>query len=274
MKTDNNLKGDLRDIILQSVSHKTATAVISADNNGIISGVGPAVQEAEKIGLEVVNVLKEAERVEKGMPIMKLKGAPKQAAMAEDLLMGVMAKPSGIATEVKRFIEKTGNQPKIVCGAWKKMPYAMKDDIRQAVMSGGGFPRITPEPMIYLDKNYTRFFGGIKETLDAVSHLNGHVRVIQVKGMYSDIAVEAIEAAEKGASIVFIDTGEEEDIAKVSEALKASNLRNNVKIAYGGGIRYGDIDRLKKMDVDILDIGTAILNADLLDMKFDVIEVE
>jgi len=274
METNNNLKGDLRDIILKSVSHKTATAIITADGNGIISGVGSAVEEAEKLGLKVVDSLNEATLVEKGMQVMKLKGVPKQAAMAEDVLMGVMAKPSGIATEVKRFVEKAGNCTQIVCGAWKKMPYAMKDDVRQAVISGGAFPRITPDPLIYLDKNYTRFFGGIKETLDAVSHLNGHVRVIQVKGMFNDIESEAAEAAEKGASIIFIDSGKEEDITKVSEALKSKDLRANVKIAYGGGIRYGDIDRLKNMDVDILDIGTAILNADLLDMKFDVIKVE
>jgi nicotinate-nucleotide pyrophosphorylase (carboxylating) len=83
----------------------------------------------------------------------------------------------------------------------------------------------------------------------------------------------AAEAARNGTGIVFIDSGRIGDLERVNEALQQTGLRDRVEIAFGGNVRLENVDALKTMDVDILDIGRAIVDAPLLDMRMDVIEV-
>jgi nicotinate-nucleotide pyrophosphorylase (carboxylating) len=46
-----------------------------------------------------------------------------------------------------------------------------------------------------------------------------------------------------------------------------------VRLAFGGGVQLTDIDRLRELDVDIVDVGRAIVDAPLLDMRFRVVDV-
>jgi nicotinate-nucleotide pyrophosphorylase (carboxylating) len=261
---------DLRDKIFGSIADKSLTAYVVANDDGIIAETEVAAQEAERLGLIVEAILKEGTPVLKGNEIGRFRGTPKHIAMAEEVLMGLMAKPSGIATAMHRFIEKTGQKPQIVCGAWKKMPPPLKDSIRRAIKVGGGFFRITPEPFIYLDKNYIEMLGGVHKCLGAVSGLTGFVKVAQLKGRYKDISEEACMAIHHGAKIIFIDTGQKEDIRRVSDALNSLGIRDHVKIAFGGNVQLTDIEELKTMDIDLLDIGRAIVDAPLLDMRLEI----
>jgi nicotinate-nucleotide pyrophosphorylase (carboxylating) len=43
-------------------------------------------------------------------------------------------------------------------------------------------------------------------------------------------------------------------------------------LAFGGGIKLEDIPALVKKGVDILDIGSAILDAPWLDLSYDVVK--
>jgi nicotinate-nucleotide pyrophosphorylase (carboxylating) len=70
---------------------------------------------------------------------------------------------------------------------------------------------------------------------------------------------------------VMIDTGQKKDIATVSRTLRRAGLRSKVKLAYAGNIELCDIPELQREDVDIVDIGRAIVDAPLLDMRLEVI---
>lgn len=261
---------DVRDRILGKVAEKIVTAHIIADEEGIIAGSDAVAGEAERLGVVLESLAEEGKRVRAGEVLVRLQGTPKQIAMAEEVLIGLLAKPSGIATATREFVRRAGRRPRIVSGAWKKMPPQLKDTIRGAVVTGGGSYRITSEPFVYLDKNYVRMFHGVQGCLAAASGLNGVAKVVQLKGGYQDIAGEACEAARLGAAIIFIDTGVKEDIVRVSEALRGAGLRERVRIAFAGNIKLDDIAKLKSMDVDILDIGRAIVDAPLLDMRMEI----
>jgi nicotinate-nucleotide pyrophosphorylase (carboxylating) len=265
---------DIRDRIFESVAEKKVTASIIADGSGMIAGASSAGEEAGKLGIHLQAILDDGSKVVGGDEIARFCGTPTQIAVAEDLLIGFMAKPSGIATAAREFVTKTGNQPRIVCGAWKKMPKALKSTIRSAVVAGGAFCRISSEPFIYLDKNYIRILGGIRESLDAVADMKGYLKVVQLKGRHEDIVSEAFEAVRFGASILFIDTGRSADARAVVGALVERGQRNGVEIAFGGGISLQQVDKLKDLDIDILDIGRQVLDAPLLDMRFEVVAVE
>ena len=265
---------DVRDNIFSTIAERMVTAVIIADEEGILSGIAAAEEEASRIGLKISDTLDEGCRIQKGKVLIRFAGTPKQISMAEESVLGHLAKTSGIATSANLFVQKAGNRMKIVSGAWKKMPVSIKESIRLAVSTGGASSRITEKPFIYLDKNYIRMLGGIKKCLETATGLNGHLRVLQLKGHYQDIDLEACEAAENGADIIFIDTGQIIDIQKVTAKLNKEGKRSKVVIAFAGGVSLKDIHRLKSMDVDILDVGRAIVDAPLLDMRLEVEKID
>lgn len=262
---------DLRDKIFGSVINKRVTASIIADDTGIVVGTSEVKEEAQRLGLSLETLLGEGSWVKEEDEIARFCGSPKQVTIAEDALIGLIAKPSGIATSAHKAVEAAGERPKIVCGAWKKMPLAIKDTIRRAIIAGGALVHISLNPFVYLDKNYIEILGGIRESLEAVSDLKTHLKVVQVKGRYKDIVSEACEAAQFGADIVFIDTGRPSDVNMVVEGLAQLGLRKNISIAFGGGITLESIDELKAMDIDILDIGRQIVDAPLLDMRMEIL---
>ena len=270
MKTDK----DIRDEIFKSVSGKRVTASLVADGEGVMAETEVVRQEAASLGLSVEKLIGDGSAVRKGEEIGRFVGSPKQVAMAEEVLIGILAKPSGIATAARRCVEHAGERPEIVCGAWKKMPPSQKNSIRRAIAAGGARFRICREPFVYLDKNYVEMLGGIEKSLHAVAGLNGRVRVVQLKGRYGDITHEAMIAVRNDADILFVDTGNREDIRRVVSRMSDSGMRERVKIAFGGDIGIDDIDELKELDVDILDIGRHIVDAPLLDMKIEVVRTD
>jgi nicotinate-nucleotide pyrophosphorylase (carboxylating) len=263
---------DVREEILRKVEGKRVTAALLVDEEGMVSGIASAKEEASRLGLSVLRIIPEGSEVRKGDEIIRFSGTPKQVVMAEEILIGLLAKASGIATQAHKFVRAAEGKPKIVCGAWKKMPPSLKEVIREAIIAGGASSRIEPHPFAYLDKTYVELLGGIKRSLEAVASLNGVSKVIQVRGKYQDIVSEACEAAECGAHIVFIDTGKQDDVRRIVERLRNLGLRDKVKIAFGGGVNLEAINELKTLDIDILDIGRQIVDAPLLDMRLEIIE--
>jgi nicotinate-nucleotide pyrophosphorylase (carboxylating) len=85
------------------------------------------------------------------------------------------------------------------------------------------------------------------------------------------LANESKVAVRYGANILMIDTGQKGDIATVSRTLRKAGLRSKVKLAYAGNIELHDIPKLHKEDIDMIDIGRAIIDAPLLDMRLEVI---
>jgi nicotinate-nucleotide pyrophosphorylase (carboxylating) len=152
------------------------------------------------------------------------------------------------------------------------MPPPIKDLVRQAIVDGGIRYRISGRPFLYLDKNYVKILGGIKSALEAVRNSRESVKVIQLKSKNRVLCRESMLAAHLGADIIMVDTGRKEDIERVHEGLKKRGLRERVKIAFGGNISLDDLAVLKKMPVDIVDVGKAIVDAPLLDMKMDIVD--
>jgi len=141
---------------------------------------------------------------------------------------------------------------------------------RAALKAGGVHPRILRQPFLYLDKNYIRIFGSLSKALEATRLLPGRTVVAQLRGETSPIAEEAITAATHGVHVLMVDTGRIRDLRAVARATRKEGFREQVQIAFAGGLTLGDLDNLRHEDLDIVDIGRAILDAPLLDFRLDV----
>jgi len=262
---------DLRDTILESKKYKKFIAAIISEGEGLVAGTGLLKSRGEEIGVEFLFLLKEGSHISPETVITKFVGTPKQIAICEDNLIGLISKYSGVASAAEKVKQMSNGKTKMVCGAWKKMPSEIRVFLRSAVEVGGLRTRIVDEKFIYLDKNYVRVFGGIKESLEAVRKMGDRLKVIQIRGETASIATEVLEATRSGADIVMVDTGRIKDVRMAADILRHANKRGLVKIAFAGGIKLSDIPTLVGEDIDILDIGRVVIDAPLLDMRLDVL---
>ena len=264
------LSADLRDTIFASLGGQRFRAEIRLTTPGLVCGVDLARAKVEALGCEVLGFLGDGETAMAGQAVLALRGSAKALAMAEDCVPGAIAKPSGIARAARQARELAAGRVRVVSGAAKKMPEEVKSQIRHAIHCGGGCGCIADGPFVYLDKNYVRMFGGVRATLAAMADMKGYARVIQLRGQIEPMAVEALGAIELGAEILMVDTGFLDDLDLVSALVRERGRREATTIAFAGDIALADIPAIADHDVDILDIGRAVLDAPSVDIKFDV----
>ena len=264
------LPADIRHQILQGHGRRRLQACITAEAPGVISGLARAEKWALANHVDVIAGLSDGRETAAGQVIATMFGNPFHLVQAEEVLIGELSKTSGIATRARRALEQSQGRFRVVCGAFKKMPSAVKTQLRQAVADGGLDVRMAPQPFIYLDKNYVRILGGVARAMETVAPLERAV-VIQLRGESAPIGLEAVMAAELGAAAVMVDTGRLTDLDAASAALRKAGLRSAVRLAFAGNLRIEDLARLgEEHDLDAVDIGYDVVDAPCLPLRFDV----
>lgn len=263
---------DIRDQIFRDICGKKFRAVMLAERDGVLSGVEEAVKTAQELGVIWKSDCKEGDRLIAGQVFAELVASPKEMAMAEERMIGELAKASGIATAANYAVQLAAGKIGIVSGSWKKMPPCMKNAVRQAVVTGGASFRICNPPMLYMDKNFVTMFGSVKAILDAVADLKDVNKVVQIRGVLETVRDECLEALEGHANILMVDTGNLSDVDICLALLEEKNCRDQVKVAFAGNVHMEDIPRYAEKGIDILCIGKEIIDAPLLDMKLNVLE--
>lgn len=258
---------DIRHQIFASLGERQYIAWLTTTMGGLLAGTTAAEAQAQAVGLRLEWAGPEGRRLAPGDRVATVMGTAHAIALGEERLLGCLCKASGIATSARRAVELAAGRVRVVSGAWKKMPPELKEMVRHAVAVGGMPFRIVDEPFIYLDKNYVRMLGGITAALAAVEALVG-VKVIQVRGEEATIDEETVWACRGGAGVVMVDTGQWQDAVA---ALGAAATYPATRIAFAGNVRLEDIPKLADLGIHILDIGTAVVDAPLLDMKLDVV---
>lgn len=262
---------DIRERIFDGHQHRLLRAQITVEKPGVLSGMTRARELAAKTQVSFDSLLADGREVAFGQVVATLTGAPFYIVRAEEVLLGELSKTSGIATQARRAREAAGGRFLVVCGAFKKMPHAIKDQVRQAVAHGGLDMRMAPHPFVYLDKNYVRILGGVAKAMEAVAPLQRPV-VIQLRGELESVAQEALTAARLGAATLMVDTGDLNDLEAASQALRQAGLRERVKLAFAGNLRLTDLAALQGRDLDAVDIGYSVVDAPCLPMRFDVLK--
>lgn len=265
-----NINIDIPEILLTDCPTNNAVSQIQIAENGVLAGMEIMINKAKELGLEIEFALQSGTECKTGTIVAKFTGASINIIKGENQLLGLISKPSGIATAVKKAINSAG-KIQVVCGGWKKVIPETKNLLRDTVSGLGLKTQITSEPFVYLDKNYVRLFGSIERALESAKKIKGRIYVIQIKGETDTIYSEAVSAAIKGAHVIMVDTGSLEDFRKCSDALKDKGLRDNIKLALAGGIKVELLEELQNEDIDVVDIGRPILDAPMIDFKYDIV---
>lgn len=262
---------DIRDVIFHEIRERKYHAVLLPEADGVLSGVEDAARKAAELGLEWRSTSREGGILSRNESFAELVGTPKQLALAEECIIGLLSKPSGIATAARRAVSASGGRVRIVSGSWKKMPPDMKTAVRRAIVSGGASFRICEQPMLYLDKNFIRMFGSIRAALEAAAGLKEITKVVQIKGIDCSIEEETRQAVKGGADILMVDTGNPQDVKACRKQMAAMPQEKKRRVAFAGNVKIAQIPSLAEKGIDILCIGKEIVDAGLLDMKLNVL---
>lgn len=242
-------------------------AVVEAVEAGLAAGarlVSPDLAPAPAGEWRVL--FEDGQRVAPGDVLIELEGDAGELGVAEDYALGPIGFASGIATGARRFRDAAPPGLSVACGGWKKLPAALKPMLRAGLAAAGVFPRLVEGDFVYVGKNAVLLHGGVAAAVATARALNAGPVAIQVKSV-----TEARYGFEAGAGILMVDTGDLADLADVHAALQSDGVRRQVKLAFGGGVRLDQLAPAHDAGADAVDVGRAILNAPLIDLRLRVI---
>jgi nicotinate-nucleotide pyrophosphorylase (carboxylating) len=262
---------DIRSFLFEPLENISFVAEISAVENGILAGTQMVRDRVSELGINLDFLAPEGAPLHPGVLVLRLIGSAEDIARAEEELLACVGKASGVATAASKLLAQANGNVRIVCGAWKKVSPELRQRLRHAIAVGGAGIRLLDQPFVYLDKNYVRMFGSVKRAVERARGIDGRTIAVQVRGDTNLIAEEATQALNAGAGVIMVDTGNVADLRIIVEVVSRKGFRRDVKIAFAGGVNSSFLDEVVEAGADIVEVGREIIDASILDFRFDVI---
>ena len=243
-----------------------AKAVIIAKGEGIIAGVEEAKALFEHFGVKVDVKKRDGEEVRKGDTILELEGNARAILLVERTALNVMGRMSGIATEVRKLVEKVkAVNPKVRVAGTRKTLLRLID--KRAILIGGGEPhRFSLSDAVLIKDNHLALVP-LEEAIRRAKAFSAY-KVVEVE---VETLEDALKAAKAGADVVMLDNMKPEEIAEVLEALKREGLRERVKIEVSGGITPENIAEYAGLDIDVISLGYLTHSVKNFDVSLEII---
>ncbi|MHA2328713.1 MAG: carboxylating nicotinate-nucleotide diphosphorylase, partial [Candidatus Hodarchaeales archaeon] len=129
------------DITSELVPDTLVVAELTSKQKGIVCGVSFAKILLESLGVEVLISSKDGDTIEKGSIILRLKGSSRAILISERVVLNLLMRLSGIATQTMKLVKKTKRVRKnIVIASTRKTTPGFRYFEKYAVKIGGGDP--------------------------------------------------------------------------------------------------------------------------------------
>ncbi|WP_409251501.1 carboxylating nicotinate-nucleotide diphosphorylase [Bacillus sp. SCS-153A] len=207
----------------------------------------------------------DGEVVEPGMVIAEATGPAADLLQAERVILNLVQRMSGIATQTAEIVTLVNNQQVRICDTRKTTP-GLRMLEKYAVRCGGGFNhRSGLYDAVMLKDNHIAFKGSISSAVKEVKAKLGHTVKIEVE---VETRAGLREAVESGADIIMFDNRTPEEIADwlkdvpphiITEA-SGGITKENITAYAGTGVQYISLGFLTHT-VNVLDISAKVLNA-------------
>jgi nicotinate-nucleotide pyrophosphorylase (carboxylating) len=245
----------------------TRRALVTAAEPGVVAGIGLLDVDAVPDPAGAWRALRaDGDTVDAGEPVVEIEGSAWELAVAEDHVLGALGVAGGLARRglQLRSVAPAGLQ--VACGGWKKLPPALKPVLRAALDVAGITHRLVDGEFVYIDKNVVTLLGGIEQAVLRGRSLDHGPVAVQVVNLD-----EARCAVSAGCGIVMVDTGSLDDLSRIDDALRVDGTRERVRLAFAGGVTETDLVPVRAAGADIVDVGRAVLDAPLWDVRMEVV---
>lgn len=250
--------------------NKKGTAQLLAKDNGIIAGIELAEIVFNKLDPNFVlhKNIRDGDIIKNGDIVFTVEGLVIQLLQAERLVLNIMQRMSGVATQTKKYVEKLNGLKTKVLDTRKTTP-GMRLLDKQAVKLGGGVNhRIGLFDMILIKDNHIDFAGGIENALsnthEYLKSKNKQLK-IEIETRTLDDLAKVIEIG--GIDRVMIDNFSIEDTKKAVEM-----VNGKFEIESSGGITIENLRDYAECGVDYISVGALTHQIKSLDLSLKALD--
>lgn len=232
---------------------------------GILAGVEIARKVFGKFdpSLRMSVYINDGERVKPGDIAFKVEGRVRSLLQTERLMLNIMQRMSGIATQTARYQNRLEGLKAKVIDTRKTTPGLRVLEKEAVKIGGGGNHRMGLYDMILIKDNHVDFAGGIPQAVKAAKEwmkTNGKDLKIEVETRDTDEILQALEA---GVDRIMLDNFTPE---RTAEAVRLINGRTEVESS--GGITLDTLRAYGEAGVDFISVGALTHSVKGLDMSF------
>ena len=212
--------------------------------------------------VEFTSPCTDGQQVDSGREIAVVQSKMNALLTGERTALNFLQHLSGIATHVRRHVEKLSSASVRLVDTRKTTP-GWRILEKYAVRCGGaGNHRMSLADGILIKDNHIAAAGGITAAIETIRSRASHLLKVEVE--VSNLA-EAMEAIENHADIVMLDNMR---IAEIRQAVKAIDGRAHVEVS--GGVQEGDLEALSRTGVDIISVGALTHGARSVDISMRI----
>jgi len=238
--------------------------VIVAKEPLVITGLDIAEKVFKQLDSQSVSSrnFKDGDSVQSGDVVFEVKGKLHALLVGERTALNFLQRLSGIATNVRSYVNKIGNRPVRLVDTRKTIP-GWRVLEKYAVRVGGAFNhRMGLYDGVLIKDNHLAISGGIQNAMKRIRENVSHLVKIEVE--VSNLS-QVKEALESGADIIMLDNM---DLSQIREAVEYINGEAVIEVS--GGILRTDLKHLADTGIDIISIGALTHHARSVDLSMRI----
>ena len=248
-------------------------AYVKAKQELVLCGqnIAPIIfaEVSRRYGGDVIytEVVRDGTFVTAGTVVAEVRGPLRSLLIGERITLNFMMKLSGIATNVRSWVEAAGpTGPKIV--DTRKTTPLLRAAEKYAVRCGGGRNhRMGLYDGVMIKDNHITSNGSISGAVSAVRASIHHLLKIEVE--VKDVT-ELREAMEAGADVVLLDNMSDGLLAECVEVARSGP--NSVVLEASGNMNPARIQQICHLDLDFISAGGLIHQARWVDLSMKIVE--
>ncbi len=230
----------------------------------VVAGLEIAKRVFEKFEPEVVFLpkFKDGDAVRAKEVMAEISGTMQTLLSGERIALNFLQRLSGIATNVRSYVEKLKDAKIRLVDTRKTVPGWRVLD-KYAVRVGGAYNhRMGLYDGVLIKDNHIAAFGGIRNAVAHIRNQVSHLIKIEIETSNLDEVSQALDA---GADVIMLDNME---IEEIRSAVDLINGRAVVEVS--GQVGKGDLQGLAETGVDIVSVGALIHGAVFMDISMRI----
>lgn len=251
------LYGDGRDITSEMFEDKKCKGEILVKENGVIAGIEEVRWFCKESGVRCQFKVKDGEKIRKGQVIGTVNGSSRDVLKIERLILNVLGKMSGIATNAARLKLKD-----VLLVPTRKTDWGPMD--KKACLIGGcGTHRLGLWDAVLIKDNHLALGGDIKKMPKDAKFIEVEAANVREIGE----ALSKIRSVVGIPIVVMLDNFEKSHLKSVMKNLKDSGYY----VELSGGINEENLSEYAKYKPDVMSMSGLTRGVKPLDMGLDLV---
>ena len=259
--------GDITSEAIIPAGLNARAEIVCKTTGATVCGLEEASNIFDICGCSAEALCKDGSKARKGMAVMKIEGNARAILKAERVVLNLIMRMSGIATETRALVEKA--KPVKVAATRKTAPGLRYFDKKAVILGGGQAHRMRLDDMVLIKDNHIALAGGAPEKCIRLAreHVGAAVKV-ECEARSEREAVAAIRA---GADIVMLDNFSPDQATKAIKNIAKLGLRKKAIIEISGGIDHKNIIQYAKARPDYVSLGYITHSPKAVDFSLEII---